>query len=264
MSINHLVNSISWKLEKHRDLKAVGLKHNILLDFIWGTYKKRAFENWLSYPSMFAYSSGCAFTKDTPSRVLKEIFVDKVYNVEGFLPDIGEVVLDVGANYGDSTIWWAKTFGAKVIAFEPLDNVYEILCNNIEINQVSNVEAHKIALGRGNTLEGYSNGDMFIAGKKGNPKYINSMPLDEFHFERLNLLKIDVEGFEVDVLEGGLKTIEKYKPRIIIEVHSTLLKEKCDRILTSLGYRLSIAGRTVKSKSPGMDLVQNLFYSPNA
>lgn len=264
MTIDRLVSPISWKIEEHNDLLSAGLTHNLFLDFLSRAYRKKAFNQWTEYPIRFAEESGCNFTPDTPGRTLKEIFVDKVYSIDGFTPEKGDVVLDVGANYGDSAIWWAKTFGAKVIAFEPLKNVYSILCKNIEMNHIENIMAYNIALGKGNKLEGYSNGDMFIAGKKGQQKLIDSMPLDNFPVETVNILKIDVEGFEADVLEGGIKTLKKHRPKVIMEVHSYLLKQKCHSILTELGYRLSLSGRIVKSGAPGMDLVQNLFYSPTS
>ena len=123
MAMNRLVTPLSWKIEEHNDLRSAGLNHNLIMDFLSRNYRKKAFNQWTEYPIRFAQASGCNFTQDTPGRTLKEIFVDKVYNIEGFIPEKGDVVIDVGANYGDSAIWWAKTFGAKVIAFEPLESV---------------------------------------------------------------------------------------------------------------------------------------------
>ena len=63
---------------------------------------------------------------------MREIFLLGVYNVDGFTPNIGQVVIDAGANYGDSAIWWSKKFGAKVFAFEPLSDVFSELQKNIK------------------------------------------------------------------------------------------------------------------------------------
>lgn len=261
MALDRVITPISWKLEEHRELKSVGRNHNLFLDFLSGSYRQKAYREWLDYPLRYAELQGCKFTPDTPARTLKEIFVDGVYNVSGFVPSKGDVVADVGANYGDSAIWWAKVHGAHVIAFEPLENVYATLCRNIRDNKINSIATHNIALGKGERLSGYSNGDMFIAGSKGSQKLYDSVPMDTFKFEKLDLLKVDVEGFELDVLEGARETIKKHMPKIILEVHSTILKEECSNLLSEFGYRIVHEGRTVKSAAPGMDLVQNLFLT---
>ena len=60
-----------------------------------------------------ALSQGFSFTKNTPPLSLKEIFTLGIYNIEGFTPSEGQQVLDVGASYGDSSIWWAKNLEQK-------------------------------------------------------------------------------------------------------------------------------------------------------
>ena len=65
---------------------------------------------------------------------LREIFTQGIYNIEGFTPAKGQVVSDVGDNYGDSSIWCAKKFGARVVAFEPLKDVFSELEKNKELN----------------------------------------------------------------------------------------------------------------------------------
>jgi hypothetical protein len=84
--------------------------------------------------------------------------------------------------------------------------------------------------------------------------------LDSFNFDRIDLLKIDVEGFEYDVLNGAVNTIRRLKPKIILETHSKELRQKCDDFLKKAGYRLKVEGRTVLSNQKGFDEVTNLFY----
>ena len=73
-----------------------------------------------------------------------------------------------------------------------------------------------------------------------------------------NILKIDVEGFEYEVLQGAEEVLKQYSPRIIIETHSKELREKCHSFLSEKGYLLVDEGRTVINKSGNE--ITNLFY----
>ena len=96
--------------------------------------------------------------------------------------------------------------------------------------------------------------------KGGNVKF-RTEKLDSYALEQVDILKIDVEGFEFEVIQGAENTIRSLKPRIILETHSKELRRKCNEFLNELGYKLKFEGRTVISDSPGMDRVTNLFYS---
>ncbi len=261
MTSDNMFKSIRWKFNKHKDLVLAGINHNILLDFFSRSYREHAFETWKKYPIRFAQESGCVFSEETPGQSLKEVYVEKIYDVNGFLPNPGDVVIDAGANYGDSAIWYAKCFRAKVFAFEPLEHVYEILKKNIQLNSVR-IFAYNTPLGSGNEIRGKKEGSMFISCDDENSIKTKTSRLDDFTLGHVKLLKIDVEGFEMEVLQGAVDTIKKYKPKIIIETHSSDLFVRCNKLLSDLDYRISHFGRIIKSKNPGMNRVQNLFYSP--
>ncbi len=253
-----MFKNVSWKLKEHSELKKHGIDHSVFLDIISRENKKVYFDYWRNLEKLVISSLGLKFTDRTPMGALREVFVEGIYDVDGFRPKTGDVVVDFGANFGDSSIWWAKRFGAKVIAFEPLPDVFHELQANIQINK-ADVIAYNVALGNGNFIKGNKQGDMLVAGGQ---TEIPTSRLDDYTFDRLDLLKIDVEGFEYDVLLGAKSTISRFKPKIILETHSIALRKLCHRFLTSLGYSLSIKGRTVKVHSPGMDEITNLFYSP--
>ena len=90
---------------------------------------------------------------------------------------------------------------------------------------------------------------------------IKTKRLDDYSFDRVDFLKIHVEGFEYEVLKGAESTINKFKPRIIIETYSDALGRICDQYLLNHGYSLRLEGRTGTVKAPGMDRVTNLFYN---
>ncbi len=233
-----------------------GINHNLFKDLLSPTYRKSYYELWLKYPKEIAKSKGIYFSENTPTNALREIFLEGIYNVKGFTPRKNQVVVDVGANFGDSAIWWSKAFGAKVVAFEPLGNVFNVLEENIKLNN-ADVTAYNTALGNGELLYGRPEGNMFISG--GNAK-IRTERLDSYSFDRVDILKVDVEGFEMSVLLGAENTIRKFKPRIIIETHSKELRKKCHSFLSNIGYSLKVEGRKIKVRSPRMDEVTNLFY----
>ena len=252
-----MYGSMKWKLMQHSDFVKLGLNHNLFMEFLSRGYRKSTYEKWKELPLIKAVSDGFVFSKSTPNVALREIFVEEIYNVKGFTPHKNQTVIDVGANYGDSAIWWSKKFGAKVIAFEPLDDVFKILEENITLNK-ADVKAYNMALGNGSDISGNSEGTMLIRG--GNVKF-RTEKLDSYALEQVDILKIDVEGFEFEVIQGAEKTIRRLKPHIILETHSKELRRKCNEFLNELGYKLKFEGRTVISDSPGMDRVTNLFYS---
>ncbi len=253
----HSNSFIRWKLQEHSELIKFSSGHSLFLDLFSKDYRKKSYERWLKIFVESALSQDISFTQNTPPLSLREIFTLGIYNVEGFTPGRGQLVLDVGANYGDSSIWWAKKFGAKVVAFEPLNDVFIELEKNINLNSVD-VEAYNVAIGNGEEITGKSKGGMFSAGSD---LKIKTERLDNYSFDRIDLLKIDVEGFEYEVLKGAENTINKFKPRIIIETHSSALRMVCDKYLLNHGYSLRAEGRTVTVKAPGMDRITNLFYA---
>ena len=252
-----MFESIKWKMMQHSDFVKLGLNHNLFKDFLSQEYRKSTYEKWKELPSIKAVSDGFVVSQDTPSIALREIFVEEIYNVKGFTPERAQTVVDVGANYGDSSIWWAKKFGASVIAFEPLEHVFKILEQNVKLNEVC-VKAYNKALGNGSDIFGNWKDTMLIKG--GDVKY-GTEKLDSYGLSQVDILKIDVEGFEYEVIQGAENTIRKFKPRIILETHSKELRRVCNRFLVEIGYKLKFKGRTAMSNTPGMDKVTNLFYS---
>lgn len=147
------------------------------------------------------------------------------------------VILDVGCNIG----WFSlelKAFNisSKIIAFEPQSTLCNIFADSVELNNFKDITIHNIAVGAHNDsinapVFDYSlrsnYGGVEIDPKKQHKEYIGQKPikyetiplrtLDSFSFDRVDLLKIDVESMEDKVLLGAIKTIKKHKPVIFIE-----------------------------------------------
>ena len=183
-----------------------------------------------------------------------------MYLQEGFIPSPGEVVLDIGSQFGDYALIWEKMYGCSVYSFEISPENFAILKKNIEINR-SGIRAYNIPLGNGEEIKFMFDGSMFHKTDKGQP--VKTVRIDEWVRENKvtpGILKIDVEGAEYEVLHGAEETISAVRPKIILETHSRSLREKCDSFLKERGYLLAKEGRTVYNVSPDMDEVTNLYY----
>lgn len=139
----------------------------------------------------------------------------------------GDVVVEVGANIGPHTLFFARAAGptGEVLAFEPQRMVHQLLCANMALNSVTNVRTFHAALsetegwlpvprvdyGRENNFGGMGL-DRGLPGEE-----VQVHKLDSFKFPRLKLIKIDVEGMEEKVLRGARATLERHRPFLYVE-----------------------------------------------
>lgn len=153
-------------------------------------------------------------------------YCDEEINLLNSLINNGDTILDIGANIGLMTIPFSKMVGnnGNVISFEPQPEIYHILCGNIAINNLYNVKTNNIAVGsnknpiylpkidytKSNNFGGISLLD------KGEIE-ITQITLDDLSFDKLNLIKIDVETMELRVLRGAYYTIKKHRPFLYVE-----------------------------------------------
>lgn len=148
----------------------------------------------------------------------------------------GTTIIDVGGNNGQIAIEFANLVGDEgcVHTFEPQRIIYQQLCGNIFMNGLDNVWAHNVALGseigkidveKPNYHSiGYVNfGDVHVGLKSENFEIVDVMPMDRYGLKNVSIIKIDVQGFEINVLRGAKKTIEENRPIIFIEVEDDQL-----------------------------------------
>jgi len=201
-------------------------------------------------------------TKKTAGRV-KKIFRKEPITITWMdNMQAGDVVIDIGANVGMYSLMSAVSRSARVYAFEPEASNYNLLCQNIRLNNVGdritaycagNLDydgfsvlniAENRDVGPGgscHTVEEEKNFDlsrmMNIAFKQG----INTVMLDTFCKQmdvKPDHIKMDVDGLEHRVINGGLDSIQKART-VIIELN-TNLKEHNDAVskMKSLGFKL--------------------------
>ena len=128
------------------------------------------------------------------------------------------VFIDVGANIGYYSLLAGKT-AKKVYAIEPEELNFSILKKNTQSNGLKNIELIKAAAGR-------RQGKVTIKRSKINPGAhkvavgrgeIKMIKLDEMIKEKVDVIKIDVEGMEAEVIKGAKNLIEKWMPTIFLE-----------------------------------------------
>lgn len=152
----------------------------------------------------------------------------------------GMRVVDVGANIGYYLLLFESLVGrlGEVLCVEPSPENLPELRANIDANSFSNVRLLEAAIGRERgkapLREGINSGISIPGGGK---YEVDVQTLDELCTERVDFIKIDVEGYEGHVLEGAMQLLERYRPILFLEFHPHLvgqfecsLREIVDRL----------------------------------
>jgi len=148
----------------------------------------------------------------------------------------GATFVDVGANVGYFSLLASSLVGAtgRVLSFEPSNYVASLLHETIQVNSIQSIDLYRYALGRENSTAVLSDGlptnhtPTFFAPGSGSPVQIRVLDevLDEKKIDRVDLMKIDVEGFELEVLSGAEKAVSEGKIRsVLIEFNSHWLSK---------------------------------------
>ena len=165
--------------------------------------------------------------------------------VPGFASAAGEVVIDAGANVGFFSLRHAPAVGpsGRVYAFEPNPAVFELLRRNVARNGLDQVRCICAALSeRPGTVrfaaEERATSSGHIAADGAPAIEVQALTLDELvereGLERIDLLKLDVEGHEPHVIRGGLGKALAITRRVVMESHMT--RDEVWGILEPLGF----------------------------
>jgi FkbM family methyltransferase len=152
----------------------------------------------------------------------------------------GDVVYDVGANVGFLTLLAARRVGpaGAVYAFEPHPRAAEVLRANVRANSFANVHVVEAAVGR-TTGRVRIRADDHLTARLGDAGFdVSQIALDHVDAAAPTLVKIDVEGAEVDVLEGASRVLAEARPVVICELHGGT-EEACASLLAAAGYDVS-------------------------
>jgi FkbM family methyltransferase len=179
----------------------------------------------------------------------------------------GVLAIDCGANIGVHTIEWAiaMTGWGSVLAIEAQERIYYALAGNIAINNCFNALALHAAVSSEPGIMTIPNPNYMIASSFGslelrqrannefigqavnyteNTAEIRKVALDEFQLPRVDFIKLDVEGMELEALEGAEKTIRSSRPILLVERVKTNAEE-LQRWFGDHGYVLREVGMNV-------------------
>jgi FkbM family methyltransferase len=159
----------------------------------------------------------------------------------------GMTVVEVGANIGAHTISIAQSVGprGRMLAFEPQLSVFQLLCANLALNGIEHVEAHWAAVGsvpgsitvpRLDSGVPQNFGGLAI-GEAQQGDQVRLIPLDSFKLPTCHLIKIDVEGMEIEVIRGASETIRRHEPVIYAENDREDKSPTLIKLLLDLDYR---------------------------
>lgn len=172
----------------------------------------------------------------------------------------GTTVVDVGTNIGETLLNFARLNPkGKNIGFEPVPATYQKAKHNVELNSFDNIGLVNMGLSdveetlAFNETNAFHSGGIFLSReqKAGNGSTVRVTRLDDFvsenEIEDVSLIKIDVEGFEMNVLKGAQETLSRFKPTLFVEVNNRFLTRQGSSaaevldFLTAHGYTIEYA-----------------------
>lgn len=177
------------------------------------------------------------------------------------------VIFDVGANVGTFTTWMSRLFPAgKIYCFEPQRLVFQMLCGNMAVNNLENCYVYNMGLGANNARVHIPEPDYYkpddfgtfslvedrFRNKSEHASWVEILTLDTFvdlyHVNRVDYIKIDVEGMDLDVLKGATNTLKQFSPSLFIEHSCNGVTSNLDEIMTFLDkdcYNFKVMGNNL-------------------
>lgn len=191
----------------------------------------------------------------------KDKYIGKSFDLYGefsyfevdFLKDLiepGNVVIDVGANIGGITVPLAQKLGPEgyMVAFEPQQYIYHTLCGNIAVNNLTNTACFQRAV---TDSDGQVVNIPLLDPEKecnfgdNSPKYekksdvcipVATCTIDSLQLSQPHLIKVDVQGGELEVLKGSIETIKRARPFLYVECEQKEESEEIIGFLKELDY----------------------------
>lgn len=160
----------------------------------------------------------------------------------------GMTVVEVGANMGTHSVDMARACAPGAFyAFEPQPRIFQVLCANLALNDIANAFAYPEGCGDAEgvavvPLMDYSRqgnfGGMSLLPDGSQGIKVRIRPLDALELPACGLIKIDVEGFEPQVLRGARQTVARCRPVLYVENDRAAQQQEVISLVAEMGYRL--------------------------
>jgi len=254
--LNGLVRAVVWWMKEGDPIalfcavargvimKCIGFKRFPRLQVLRARSKTRYVEREILGNKMYLDLKDPGISSDLLRDGIREPFLTE--SIQKEIKD-GDVIVDIGANIGYYALQEARLVGdnGKVYAIEPVPENVELLKKNIELNNYSNIEVFQLAVGAVNKTDYvYVSDCRNTASMIKTQASIDKVPvqvttLDKFLENKPlpNLIRMDVEGYEVEIVKGITKLLESNKPlKLIVELHPLyyVTKEKREDFLKTL------------------------------
>lgn len=168
----------------------------------------------------------------------------------------GMYVFDIGTNMGETLLNFARLNpSGKIYGFEPVPFLFENAKKNIDLNVFRNIYLNNLAISdqKGSLFfelpqnRNFGSINMSFESTPGS-REVKAITIDEFielnQIDQVDFIKVDVEGFEYKVLRGAVKSIQKFKPLLFIELIDEYLKRNGNsasqlvQFVSNLGYNV--------------------------
>lgn len=195
-------------------------------------------QDWRADPRFFSFEERLKYALIPPRLYLRNLVSRRMKKGErelhflGQLVRSGSVTIDIGANKGLYS-WLLSRIAAEVKAFEPNPKMYAQLARSVP----GNVETFEVALsdaageaelilpihrnGRYSNQGGSLQEAKNMSGKQVQRWPVRQERLDAYGFSNVSFIKIDVEGFEMEVIAGASETLRRDKPVLLVEIDET-------------------------------------------
>lgn len=229
---------------------------------LYRRFRGRLARFWSSYGStkLLTDASGSNFIVSN-RNALDQLLISKGQIDDGLpyllceICNLNTIAIDVGSNAGYYSIPFAHNF-KEVRSFEPNPSIYHKLLRNIKANHLQNIYPFQVAVGNAvasvnlfiqDSVDGDFNLNSGLSSLKSRPEYhretiqVQLVTIDSLDLRfPVGLIKIDVEGTELEVIQGAIQTIQKSRPVILWEASTTISEDNyrsCISELTQLNYR---------------------------
>lgn len=180
-----------------------------------------------------------------------------------------DIIIDIGSNNGSTLVEMGKLANkGRAIGFEPVPALFERAKTNIALNNFKNIGIENLAVSDTQGVlffelsSNNNSGSTYMSKNSiGKMQEINAIRLDDYvenkEMTKLDLIKIDVEGFEHNVIKGALNSLMKFSPKLYIELSDENLRKngsspkKLINELLNLGYHIkhSITNQNISKNS---------------